>query len=236
MTSKQVIDELKKLGRENIKKIFIKHGAKEPVYGVKVEDLKKVDKKIRDNRQQIALELFDSGVSDAMYLAGLIADGSKMNKKQLQGWAKNATWPMVCEYPVAWVTSENANGWNIALEWIDSSQPNIACAGWSTLSSIMATWPDEKIDTAVLKKLLARVEKEIHKAPNRVRSCMNSFVIAAGSYMKDLTQSAIATGKKNGVVMIDVGDTACKVPFAPDYIKKVIDKGYVGKKRKMAKC
>src|ERR1044071_5872493 len=73
MTSKQVIEELKKAGSVNIKKIFIKHGAEEPVYGVKVEDMKKIDKKIKDNRQQVALELFDSGIGEAMYLAGLIA-------------------------------------------------------------------------------------------------------------------------------------------------------------------
>lgn len=32
-----------------------------------------------------------------------------------------------------------------------------------------------------------------------------------------------------------MGDTACKVPFAPDYIK-VQDRGVIGKKKKTAKC
>ena len=33
-----------------------------------------------------------------------------------------------------------------------------------------------------------------------------------------------------------VGNTACKVPYAPDYIKKVQERGTVGKKRKTCKC
>jgi hypothetical protein len=33
-----------------------------------------------------------------------------------------------------------------------------------------------------------------------------------------------------------MGDTACKVPFAPDYIRKVNQRGAIGKKRKTAKC
>jgi hypothetical protein len=33
-----------------------------------------------------------------------------------------------------------------------------------------------------------------------------------------------------------MGGTACKVPFAPDYIQKMKDKGNIGKKRKMARC
>ena len=65
---------------------------------------------------------------------------------------------------------------------------------------------------------------------------MNGFVIAAGSFVNELTRAAIDTGKKNGVVMVDMEGTACKIPFVPDYIKKVADKGYIGKKKKTAKC
>jgi hypothetical protein len=43
-------------------------------------------------------------------------------------------------------------------------------------------------------------------------------------------------GKKIGVVMVEMEGTACKIPFSPDYIKKVVDKGTVGKKKKTAKC
>jgi 3-methyladenine DNA glycosylase AlkD len=236
MTTKQVLDELKKLGSENIKKIFLKHGAKEPFYGVKIEDLKKVQKKIKESQQQIALELFASGIGDAQYLAGLIADGSKMNKKELQAWAEKAEWHMISEYSVAWVAAENDGAWQLALTWIDSSRENVASSGWATLGSIVATQMDDKLDITALKKLLARVEKEIHKAPDRVRHCMNSFVIAVGSYVKDLTQPAIDTGKKIGVVTMDMGGTACKIPFAPDYINKVKLKGGIGKKKKTAKC
>ena len=57
MTSKQVLEEIKKAGNESTKKIHLKHGAKEPFYGVKVEDLKKIQKKIKENQQQIAMEL-----------------------------------------------------------------------------------------------------------------------------------------------------------------------------------
>jgi hypothetical protein len=41
MTLDAIMEELKSKGNDSYKKIFIKHGAKEPLYGVKVEDLKK---------------------------------------------------------------------------------------------------------------------------------------------------------------------------------------------------
>jgi 3-methyladenine DNA glycosylase AlkD len=236
MTAQQVLTELKKRGSETIKKIHLKHGAKEPCYGVKVEELKKVQKTIKENQQQIALELFASGIGDAQYLAGLMADGAKMNTKELQTWAEKAEWPMISEFTVAWVTIENEAAWKLALQWIDSPKVNIACSGWATLGSMMAVWPDEKLDIAALKKISARVQKEIHTAPNQVRRSMNNFLIAAGSYVKELHQPAIDIGKKIGVVIVDVGDTACKIPFAPDYIQKATARGSLAKKKKTAKC
>jgi 3-methyladenine DNA glycosylase AlkD len=236
MTTKQVLDEIKKSGTESTKRTLLKHGAKEPFYGVKIEDLKKIQKKIKENQQQIAIELYNSGIGDAQYLAGLMADGSKMNKKELQAWVEGASWNMISEYTVAWVTSENEDAQDLALKWIDSPKPDIATSGWNTFSSIVTTWPDEEIDIALLRKLLKRIEKDIHTAPNRVRYCMNSFVIATGSFVKELTKEATETGKKIGTVEVDMNGTACKVPFAPDYIRKVIDKGSLGKKKKTAKC
>ena len=65
---------------------------------------------------------------------------------------------------------------------------------------------------------------------------MNGFVIAVGAYVKSLTDPAIKTAEKIGPVNVDMGNTACKVPFAPDYIKKIQTRGTIGKKRKSARC
>ena len=69
-----------------------------------------------------------------------------------------------------------------------------------------------------------------------VLAFLNGFVIAVGSFVQALSDAATAVGKEIGTVTVDMGDTACKVPFAPDYIRKVKDRGAIGKKRKSAKC
>src|SRR5438445_6227418 len=101
MTAKEVVEELKSLGNDATKKVLLKHGAKEPFFGVKVEDLKKIQKKVKVNHQ-LALALYETGISDAMYLAGLIADDALMTKKDLQRWADRASWHMISEYTVPW--------------------------------------------------------------------------------------------------------------------------------------
>ena len=235
MTAADIIAELKPLGKESYKKVLLNHGIAEPVFGVSVEQLKKIQKRIKKD-YQLALDLYDTGIYDAMYLAGLIADDARMTKGDLQRWVERATSESLCAYTVPWVAAESAHGHALALKWIESKKPNIAAAGWATLVSLVAINDDAELDLAELKRLLARVEKTIHGAPNGVRYAMNSFVIALGTYVKPLGDLALKTAEKIGRVCVDMGDTSCKVPFAPDYIKKVRQRGTVGKKRKAARC
>lgn len=112
----------------------------------------------------------------------------------------------------------------------------IAVAGWATLSAILSVKPDSELDLAEIRQLIQRVQTEIGEAPDAVRYHMNSFLIAAGSYVEALTDFAIKTAEKIGPVMADLGNNNCQIPFAPDYIRKVQTRGTIGKKRKSAKC
>src|SRR5438105_1008367 len=106
MTAAEIVKELKPLGSESIKKVLLKHGIQEPLLGVKVDELKKIQKRIKKD-YQLALDLYDTGIYDAMYLAGLIADDRKMTKKDLQHWVDQATCPALCGFTVAWVAASS---------------------------------------------------------------------------------------------------------------------------------
>jgi hypothetical protein len=171
-----------------------------------------------------------------MYLAGLIADDEKMTKADLQTWVEMAVSKNISEYTVPWVTAGSNYGFELAMEWIDSKKEHIAAAGWNTLSGLAALKPDTELDLPVFKNLLTRIEKEIKTAKDREKYTMNGFVIAVATYIKDLTETAIATAKNIGTITVDMNGTACKAPNAVDYINKATDKGVIGKKKKMIKC
>jgi 3-methyladenine DNA glycosylase AlkD len=236
MTADEIVQEIKPLGRDSYKKVLLNHGIQEPFFGVKIEDLKKIQKRIKKD-YKLALDLYDTGIYDAMYLAGLIADETKMTKKDLQRWVNHSRSPMVCDYTVPWVTAESQHGRELALEWIESKKEAVARSGWATLSSLVSIKDDADLNIVELKKLLERVQKTIHQQPfDRVRLAMNGFVIAVGSYVKPLSDYAIQVAKKIGKVEADMGNTSCKIPFAPEYIEKAKKRGTLGKKRKSAKC
>ncbi len=235
MTLNEIMQQLQQWGNESTKNVLVKHGAREPFYGVKVEDLKKIQKKIKKN-YQLSLDLYETGNSDAMYLAGLIADPAKMTRTNLNDWVEKAYWYMISEFTVAWIASESPFGTELALEWIESDKENIASSGWATLASIAALKSDEEMDIPLYKTLLERVSKTIHKEKNRVRCAINGFVIAVGGYCPQLTQEAQKAAATIGKVKVDMGGTACKVPLATEYITKMHDRGTLGKKRKTAIC
>lgn len=235
MTLDQTMKLLESKGSEQTRKTFRRHGAPETMFGVKVGDLKPIAKLIKGD-QKLAMELYATGNSDAMYLAGLVADGAKMKRAELDRWAKQATWQMISGSTVPWVATEHPEAVEMALKWIDSPKEDIAVAGWATLSCVVSVWPDEKLPLKQIDTLVKQMVKSIHTTPNRVRFAMNNFIICCGTYVAALGDKAIAAAKKIGRVEVDMGNTACQVPDAVPYILKCRRGSNVAPKRKTARC
>ena len=78
-----------------------------------------------------------------MYLAGIVADGGQMTKRQLDQWAKLADWYMISEYTVPWVAVESEHGRDMAIKWMKSKKESIASSGWATYAGLVSNRPDE---------------------------------------------------------------------------------------------
>jgi 3-methyladenine DNA glycosylase AlkD len=236
-TVANILADLKSKGKENTRKIYARHGMDPArVYGVSVAELKLVAKTIK-KQQELALELYGTGIMDAMYLAGMVANGAQMTRDQLNAWAEGGVGlPMIAETTVPWVAVENAQGRELALQWIQSPKEQVATSGWNTLSGLVATRPDAALDLKEIESLLEQVVKGIATAPNRVRYTMNGFIIHVGQYVHPLLKQAKDTAHKVGVVYVNMGETACEVPLAAARIETAEAGGRVGQKKKTIRC
>jgi hypothetical protein len=234
-TVTSVMEELRARASEKTRATYARHGmGLERTMGVSVADLKVVAKGLK-GQQELAMELYATGMMEAMYLAGMVAVGSMMTRAQLKAWAKGAAgMSMIAEHTVPWVAVENALGRELAVEWMGVRE--LAPSGWCTYSGLVATVADEALNLKEIEGLLGRVVKGIDAAANRERYTMNGFVISVGCYVRPLLGAAKAAAKKLGNVSVDVGDTACAVPVAEAYIAKVEGMGRVGVKRKTLRC
>lgn len=235
MDTQTVLKELERLGSEQIKKIYIRHGAKEPLYGVATGAMKPLAKKIgRD--YALSMALYDTGNYDAAYFAGIIADPGRMTPADFEHWMESAYCHMMADYVAAVSLAETDFAEEVADRWIDSGKELYMSAGWNCYCWLLGVRPDGFFDKEKLRGMLERVTRTIREQPNWTRYAMNGFIIAVGVSYLPLHEEAVKAAVEIGKVTVDMGKTSCKVPLATAAIQKAADKGRLGFKRRNVRC
>jgi len=117
---------------------------------VSAADLKAIAKTIKGD-QALACHLYKTGIVDAMDLAGLAADGSKMSKRELQIWCRRRADDFRIHGSL--VTDESPHARNLAMEGVRSQKEHIASSGWCTHSGLAATKADKVPGLAEIAKI-----------------------------------------------------------------------------------
>lgn len=231
----EILSQLESLGNERMKKNYISQGAQEPLFGVASGALKPIAKKIKKN-QQLAEELYATGNYDAMYLAGMIADPKNMTPKDFDRWIEKAYFYMISDFIVAVTLAETEFAQEVADKFIASGNELVMSAGWSCYEWLIGSRKDTEFDRSKLLDMLELVKRTIHSQPNRTKHSMNRFVIAVGVSYIPLHEEAIRTAEEIGVVEVSEGKKVKSLPNAFESIKREMDKGRLGFKRKNVRC
>lgn len=229
------MDKLEALGTEQTRKTYRNHGAREPLFGVTLRDMKPLAKPIKKDHT-LAMELYDTGNYDAQTLAGIVAEPDKMTAADFERWMETANCRATADYVVAVILAETDFAEELADRWIDSEDENYQSAGWNCYCRLLSSRPDEQFDREKLNKMLQRVVRDIHGQSNWVKYAMNNFVISVGVSYLPLHEEAMEAALKIGAVSVNHGNTSCKTPLAADYIRKAEEKQRLGFKRKNARC
>lgn len=217
MTTAEVLQEMEKLGTEQTRKTYRRHGAGENLYGVKFGDMEKLRKKIKMDHD-LAVELWATGNYDARNFALLIADPARTTEKTLNTWVKEVD-NYGHAYAIGGYAAKTPYARKLAEKWAYSDKEWIGQSGWTILAHLANgnELPDEYFEP-----WLIGIGQDIHTRKNRVREAMNSALISIGSRGGHLTEHALATAVKIGKVEVDQGDTNCKTPDAAQYIEKAL--------------
>ncbi len=217
MTLAEAMRALEKAGTPQARKIYARHGALEPMFGVSFATLKEMTKRINVDHE-LALALWDTGNFDAQNLAVKIVDPAKMKATDLDRWACDMSASRMCGAYAVMLAAETPYGPTKAAEWLASKDARLHGAGWVLLSQLAQR--DEATPDAYFEKRLAEIERTIHAAPNAQREAMNMAVITIGGRSPGLRQAALAAAKRIGKVEVNHGDTSCKTPDVAEYLKK----------------
>ncbi|MCE9593015.1 MAG: DNA alkylation repair protein [Planctomycetes bacterium] len=217
MSPAETMRALEKAGSAQTRKTYLRHGAKEPMFGVSFAFLKTLVKRIGVDHE-LALALWETKNHDARTLAIKIADPAKIGRSDLDRWARDS-FPGMCGGYVAMLAAESPHGAAKAREWFASSHAALRAAAW-TLAGFLSSRDEQTPDEWFVERL-AFIEKSIHSAPNEERAAMNMAVITIGGRNAALRKAATAAAKRIGKVEVDHGDTECKTPDAVPYIEKM---------------
>jgi 3-methyladenine DNA glycosylase AlkD len=213
----EVMTTLEKLGTEQTRKTWARHGAKGSMFGVLFGELFKLMKRI-DVDHELARELWATGNVDARNLAMKIADPLAMTPRELDRWAIENPMRM-CGLYIATLAAEGPHARDKLCEWLSSSNERLLATGWTLLGRLSDL--DESFPEEELLRNIARIEKSIHSAANEVKSDMNRALITMGGRSAALRKAVLAAAKKIGEVTVDHGDTACKTPDVAATLEKM---------------
>jgi len=235
MDLETVMQELKALGKERLRKMYIANGAREPLFGVATGEMKPIFKRTKLN-QSLAEQLYATGNYDAMYFAGILAEPDVMTEKDYDRWMDSAYFYMLSDYVVAVTLSEAVIAQDVADKWIASGEELRMSAGWSCYCWLLGSRPDSEFVESKLTKMIEQVEHTIRDAPERTKYAMNNFIYTVATSYLPLHNKAVDTAKAVGPVEVNKDKGKSKFINAFDNIQKAEARGQLGFKRKHVRC
>lgn len=212
-----VMRVLEKLGSEQTRKTWARHGATGPMFGVLFGELFKLMKEI-DVDHELARQLWATGNVDARNLAMKIADPQAMTPAELDRWAVENPMRM-CGLYIATLAAEGPHARAKLRQWLGSSDERLRAMGWTLLGRLSDL--DESFPEDELLRRVDEIAKTIHSAPNFVRHDMNRALITIGGRSATTRKAVVAAAKRIGAVNVDHGDTYCKTPVILETVDKM---------------
>ncbi len=235
MDFEKVMQELETLGKERMKKTYLRNGAREPLFGTATGAMKPLAKKIKKN-QPLAEQLYATGNYDAMYFAGIIADPMRMTEEDFERWMDGAYFYMLSDNVVAVSLAETEIAQGVSDKWIASGEELRMSAGWSCYCWLLGSRQDTEFSASKISSMLDLVKKTIHDSPDRTKSAMNNFIYTVAISYLPLHEKAVETAKEVGPVEIKRDKKKSSTLLASEKIQKEIDRGRLGFKRKYVRC
>ena len=217
-TVRDVIAQLQHAGTAQNRKVYARHGAAEPMFGVSYKDLGRIAKPLKTDHS-LAADLWDSGNHDARVLALRVADASAMTKTRARRWLRDVDNYILAE-GLGGLLAQSPHARELSDEWRDSPREWPASVGWFIVTCTAEQ--SEVWSAGELRDLVAQIETEIAERPNRVRHEMNGALIAIGLRDENLRAMVLKTAGRISPVQVDHGETGCKTPDIAPYIDRTL--------------
>ena len=217
MTFKQIISELKKLGNKD--KIVLKEKKFGIIannsLGIYHNDLKELAKQI-DKDNQLAIQLFDSGIYEARILCSKLYNISDLTENLMEKWVATFENWEICDTFCMGLFAKSKFAISKAIEWTDRENEFEKRAGFTIIAAYCMA--DKKANNETFEQFLPIINR--HSIDDRiyVKKAVNWALRNIGKRNKDLNKKAIKIA--NDLIKLD-NKTATWI--AKDALKELQD-------------
>jgi len=208
-----LLAELATLEDPRMREVNERHGDD---HGVNLGKLREIAKRVKTD-QELAVELWASGVTPARLLALLICRPKAFGADELDRMLREARAPKVRDWLVNYVVKKGPHAEELRLRWLDDADAAVAAAGWELTTERILKSPDG-ID---LEGFLDTIESDMKTAPGPLQWSMNRTLAEIGIRNPRLRPRAIGIGEKLEVLKDYPTAAGCISPYAPIWISEM---------------
>ena len=219
MNLQDALNELEALGNEKRRAHNTKYGAGDNQFGVNMGDIRKLAKTIKTNHD-LAMELWDTNIIDARFLAILILKPKLLSAEEIDRMVRSLTFVQVADWLSSYVIKHHPDKETLRQAWMTDDDPMAARAGWNLTDQLVKKNPD----TLDIPMLLNRIESEMGNAAPEVQWTMNNSLVSIGIYHADYRDQALTIGETLGVYRDYPVVKGCTSPFAPIWIEEMVSR------------
>ena len=220
MTKNEILEKLSDLGNEKRKQMYIKNGADSNTYGVLLGELRKLAKQLGTNHQ-LALELWQSGNTDARWLACMLFQAKELTIDEIKSMVSQLTYPALIDKFIGEVIFKHKDADILAKDWSVSEKDNLGRAGWELIAQLIS---EKKPDHEELEEILTTVTRELQTATSGKQWAMNHALCEMGICYPEFTERCIKLGEALGVYKDLKVAKGCTSAYAPNWINAVVNK------------
>jgi 3-methyladenine DNA glycosylase AlkD len=161
--------------------------------GVSIPELRKIAKEIGKNHD-LALELWKTGISDAMILSSLIAKPEKLAEEQMEEWVNDFNSWDVCDQVCNNLFNGHPLVWKKILDWSKRDEVFVKRAAFALLSSLAVH--DKEAPDEMFIDFLQVIKCEAVDNRNFVKKAVNWALRNIGKRNTNLNRAAIKVARE----------------------------------------
>ena len=165
--------------------------------GVSVPDMRKIAKEIGKDHQ-LALELWDTGIPEAMIVAGMVAEPDKLTEIQMEDWVVDINSWDVCDQVCMNLFEKSAYVEQKIYEWSEREEEFVKRTAFALIACL--AWHDKDASDQEFTKYFPVIKNGSTDDRNFVKKAVNWALRNIGKRNVELNKAALQVAREIQVI------------------------------------